>query len=511
MKNNLTGIIEDENIVRIWGTQRDITEQKLTQEELLKTRNQLNFALAAGSVGTYIWDLKTNKITWTKVQESLYGLQEYPFKGTLEDWLKFIYPEDVPATRKAIKESLAERKELSTEFRIVWPDKSIHWILSRANIFNDKEGNPIEMSGINIDISERKFREQLIEENEERFRALVQNSFDVITVFNYDGTITYQSDSIERVLGYPRYECLGENIFKQNLVHPDDVEIRKKLFQKCIDTPYTYFQDEFRMMHKDGNYRIMEVGCINLANNSSIHGIILNFRDITERRMVEKHKEEFIGIASHELKTPVTSIKAYTQILYDSLLAKNDTVSADMLLRMDHQIDRLTTLIKDLLDVTKITEGQLVLKTQEYDLNKLINQVIEEMQTTTRKHNLIKEVEPLKRIKGDKERTVQVIVNLISNAIKYSPQADKIIIRATATEEEVTVCIQDFGIGISKEMQKRLFKRFFRVTDETNSTFPGLGLGLFISTEIIKKQKGRIWVESTPKEGSTFCFTLPYS
>jgi len=508
--HNMIGMIEDQMLISIWGTQRDITGQKLIENALVKTRNQLNFSLAAGSVGTYLWDFKTNKITWTKVQESLYGLQEYSFKGTLSDWLSFIHPDDVGATEKAIQESIKNQKELSVEFRIFWPDKSLHWILTRANISFDKKGKPVEMSGVNIDISERKFQEQIIRENEERFKALVQNSFDVITVFNLDGTITYQSESIERVLGYSAKERLGTNLFTNSVVHPEDREFEKKLFQKCIERPSNYIQGELRMKHADGSYRIMEVGCINLANNSSIHGIIKNYRDITERRAIEKQKEEFIGVASHELKTPVTSIKAYAQILYDTLLEKEDHVSADLLLRMDHQIDRLTTLIKDLLDVTKITEGQLILKHESYDLNELINEVAADLQMTTKKHKIIKKLEKVKPLIGDKERTSQIIVNLISNAIKYSPAADKVIIRTVVSEENVTVSVQDFGIGISREMQQKLFKRFFRVTDETTSTFPGLGLGLFIATEIVKKQHGRIWVESTPNEGSTFYFTLPF-
>jgi len=507
--HNIVGIIQNQKLVSVWATQRDISSQKQIEEALLKVRNRLNFALAAGSVGTYVWDFKKNKITWTKVQESLYGLKEYSFKGNLDDWMLFIHPDDVPATKKAIEESVSEQKELSVEFRIYWPDKSLHWILSRANTTYDKDGKPVEMSGVNIDISERKFKEQLITENEERFKALVQNSFDIITVFNLDGTITYQSESIERVLGYNAKERLGENIFSKSIVHPEDRELEKQLFKKCIDQPYKYIEGEFRMLHKDGTYRIMEVGCINLINNSSINGIIKNYRDITERRAIEKQKEEFIGIASHELKTPVTSIKGYAQILLDTLLEKNDTFSADLLLRMDHQIDRLTTLIKDLLDVTRITEGQLILKPEEFNINDLVNEAIHDLQITTKRHKITTEMQQIKPIKADKERTLQVIVNLLSNAIKYSPGADKIIVSTSANENEVTVCVKDFGIGISKDMQKKLFKRFFRVTDETTSTFPGLGLGLFIATEIVRKQNGRIWVESTPNEGSSFSFTLP--
>jgi signal transduction histidine kinase len=192
-------------------------------------------------------------------------------------------------------------------------------------------------------------------------------------------------------------------------------------------------------------------------------------------------------------------------------LEKKDFASADLLLRMDHQIDRLTTLIRDLLDVTKITEGQLVLKNERFDLNDLVNEIVEEMQVTSKNHKIIKEPGDIDPITADKERTGQVIVNLVSNAIKYSPMSDKIIIKTFVDGEDVVISVQDFGIGISKEMQGKLFDRFFRVMDETTRTFPGLGLGLFISTEIVKRQNGRIWVESSPNEGSTFYFTLPYN
>jgi len=508
--NNLVGVIENKKIVRIWGTQRDLTPQKKAEKELAKSRKQHDFALAAGSVGTFVWNFITNKITWTKIQSGLYGMEEDSFDGNIETWFNFLHPDDVEYVKQAAKESVENNKDLAIEFRILWPDKSLHWIMCRANIFSDKEGKAIEMSGVNIDITERKLKEQIKEENEERFRALVQNSFDVITVFDNDGTITYQSDSLKRVLGYDAESRIGKNIFKDSIVHPDDLEIEKNLFQKCIETPYVYIRSEFRMKHNEDDYKIMEVGCINLANNSSIHGIIQFYRDVTERRMLEKQKEEFIGVASHELKTPVTSIKAYTQILYEIFKEKEDEYSADLLLKMEGQIDRLTTLIKDLLDVTKITEGQLTLKREEYDINELIKEVAGEMQVTTKKHKITLNLSKIPTVFGDRNKTSQVIINLLSNAIKYSPEANQVIISTKGSENEVTVCVQDFGIGITNEMQKKLFNRFFRVSDEVASTFSGLGLGLFISSEIVKNQNGHIWVESTPKAGATFCFSLPY-
>ena len=508
--NNLTGIIENENLIRLWGSQRDITRQKLIEKNLLETKEQLDFSLTAGSVGTFVWNIKTGQLTWTEVQRSLYGINDAQQPLTANEWFNLLHPDDVGMVKITIEGCLKMRKDLSIEFRNIWPDHSVHWIFCRANIVYDIGGEPLEISGINIDISDRKFNEQLIRESEERFKALVQNSFDVITVFNYDGTITYQSDSIERVLGYSAEEHINQNIFEISLVHPDDREIESRLFEKCIKHPYNYFQAEFRLLHKDGSYRIMEVSCINLANDSSIHGIIKTYHNITERRTIEKQKEEFIGVASHELKTPVTSIKGYTEILYETLNEKGDHDSAKMLLKMDHQVDKLTKLIKDLLDVTKITEGQLMLKQEEYDLSALITEVCSDMQMTTKRHKIVLELDNTKPLTGDPYRISQVITNLVSNAIKYSPQADKIFIKTTANENEITVCVQDFGIGISEEMQRRLFARFFRVIDDSTSTFPGLGLGLFISTEIIKRHHGHIWVESAPNKGSSFCFSLPF-
>lgn len=158
----------------------------------------------------------------------------------------------------------------------------------------------------------------------------------------------------------------------------------------------------------------------------------------------------------------------------------------------------------------QITEGQLTLKREEYDINELIKEVAGEMQVTTKKHKITLNLSKIPTVFGDRNKTSQVIINLLSNAIKYSPEANQVIISTKGSENEVTVCVQDFGIGITNEMQKKLFNRFFRVSDEVASTFSGLGLGLFISSEIVKNQNGHIWVESTPKAGATFCFSLPY-
>jgi signal transduction histidine kinase len=225
----------------------------------------------------------------------------------------------------------------------------------------------------------------------------------------------------------------------------------------------------------------------------------------------EIQKKEFIAMASHQLNTPMTSIKVYTQILHEIMKEKGDDSSARILLRMEEQIDKLISLIKNMLDISKLSERKLTFKREDYNMNDLINKVVHETQLTTMRHVIETDLRQTHIISGDKEKTSQVLINLLLNAIKYSPEAEKIIVTSRSTDQEITVCVRDFGIGILKEIQKNLFKRFFRVIDESTKTLPGLGLGLFFATEIVQQQNGRIWVDSAAGNGSSFFFSLPYS
>lgn len=237
--------------------------------------------------------------------------------------------------------------------------------------------------------------------------------------------------------------------------------------------------------------------------------ILLAIEDITERKQLEQQKDEFISIASHELKTPITSVKAYAQILGQRFRKIGDVKSVELAEKMDVQLDKLTSLIGDLLDVTKIEAGRIQFNESSFDFNELVNSTVEDLQRTSKKHHITKALESKVTIHGDHDRLGQVITNFISNAIKYSPQADKIIIKTHVDKTKVTLAVQDFGLGLSKNDQAKVFERFYRVSGSDQNTYPGLGLGLYISSEIIKRHRGKIWVESKKNNGSTFCFSLP--
>ncbi|MEO7394431.1 MAG: HAMP domain-containing sensor histidine kinase, partial [Chitinophagaceae bacterium] len=187
--------------------------------------------------------------------------------------------------------------------------------------------------------------------------------------------------------------------------------------------------------------------------------------------------------------------------------------AAGMLARMDKQTDKLTRLITDLLDATKAHAGQMHLHydKESFDFNELVKEVSDEMQGTTQTHTIERHLTGAVTVVGDRNRIGQVITNLITNAIKYSPGASRIIISTTHEDSKIKCSVQDFGIGIPASEQPKLFTRFFRVVNAETSTYPGLGLGLYISNEIIKRHSGFIEYKGEEGKGSTFSFSLPAS
>ena len=222
-------------------------------------------------------------------------------------------------------------------------------------------------------------------------------------------------------------------------------------------------------------------------------------------------KDDFLSIASHELKTPVTSLKAYTQLLKMDARENPESRNAIMLSKMDLQVDKLTALITDLLDTSKMQHGKLIYNKTSFMLDELVADTVKEMEMTVAGHQItIKRSLPV-RIFADKDRINQVVINLINNAVKYCLD-DKAINIQLETRDHVAVCsVQDFGHGITEAQRDKIFERFYRVTGNNLHTFPGLGLGLFIAKEIIERHGGKIWVESEEGRGSTFYFSLPLS
>lgn len=330
-------------------------------------------------------------------------------------------------------------------------------------------------------------------------------SLDMLCIAGLDGYFRKINPAFEKRLGYSSEEFLAHPI--PYWLHPDDRERTIREIEKLnTGIPTHHFENRYRT--KNGTYRWFGWTAIPVVEEGIMYAVA---RDITEQKEQEQRKDEFISMASHELKTPITSIKGFTQVLQNRFKKKEDEETLRFLAKMDGQLNKLTKLIGELLDASRMQEGRLEFRKERFNLVELVQEMVENLQGTTQTHQIRIQSEAEVLVWADKDRIGQVLINLIANAIKYSWQADTVIIRAYTDAENAVVSIQDFGVGIAEEHQQRIFERFYQVNEPMEKPFSGLGIGLYISNEIIRRHDGYMWVESRKGEGSTFSFTLPLS
>ncbi len=380
---------------------------------------------------------------------------------------------------------------------------SAHYI----RIDDNGTGKPISVGIIARDLRPEIIAKQALENSEQLLRNITTAAPTALWMSNKKGSLTYVNQTWIDWSG----KSLQENKKSGwiSVVYKDDVKKITQLYQEA-SLRYVQFEVEFRIVHADGSIRWCAAsGQPQFDIRGQFSGYIGSSTDITDHKDLQSQKDNFIGIASHELKTPVTSLKGYTQVLERVLKKNGHLAEAGMVSKIDAQLNRLTSLINDLLDVTKINGDKLQFNDEIFEMQPMITDLVQNMRPSISKHQLI-EIYNCKGITfADRDRIEQVVINLITNAIKYSPHGDKIIISLNQKGQEIIVCVEDFGIGISADHIANVFDQFYRVSGEMQHTYPGLGLGLYISAEIIKRANGQIWVESKKDNGSCFYFSLP--
>jgi PAS domain S-box-containing protein len=486
------------------SAQKELAERKKIEKDL-KQREQ-DFRVLSDSMPQLVW--VTDGTGKTEYLNNNWF--EYSKKSTKEKthtlWHSLIHPDDNDAAMKAWQKALKTGQNYEAEFRLLnGKTKTYHWFLGRGVPMKDENGTIIKWFGTCTDIDEQKKTQEALIRSEAQFKALYDANIIGVMYFDLKGNILQANDAFLHIIGITRKEIETGKIKWDDITPPDywqeDQKAIKDLLTKGYAQPW-----EKEYTRKDGSPVPVIVGAA-LLNKDTTETISFVL-DITERKKLEQRKDEFIGIASHELKTPLTSIKGYVQILERIIQQMGDDKAKLYLEKTNAYVERLNSLISDLLDVSKIQAGKLQMNFTEFDFDDLVNDGMESVRHFDADHAVIKEGEVHQKIKGDRHRLEQVFTNLLSNAIKYSPDADKVIIKVSKHENEVQIQVQDFGVGIPKNKQSKLFDRFYRV-EETSKQFSGLGIGLYISCEIIQRHGGKLWVESEPGKGSTFFFTLP--
>ena len=452
--------------------------------------------------------LLSNKIVNSELQilqvnDALVKLLGFDSKDDLmgHHILEFAHPDSIDDW-KILQDKLWGKKlpTFSLETRLVKKNGEPVLVNVTSILFKD-DGGPMGYTILeDIQKSRDAFNTLLV--REKRFRAITNIMPQQVWTAAPDGTLNFVNEQVCNYFGRDADDLTGNGW--QDFLHPDDAEPCLTAWKRSLTTKNEYII-EFRLRGKDSDYKWYLGRARPIYDDGEISLWLGTNTDIDAQKTNEQRKDEFMSIASHELKTPLTSIKAFNQIMQR---AGDLEKIRPFLARSGEHITRLERLINDLLDATKINSGKLLFEDLPFDFSAMINEVVDSNRHLTAKHEILLENEAHVTFSGDRYRLEQVLNNFISNAIKYSPEGEKIIVKSKLLSNNIVISVQDFGIGIAKENLDRLFDRYYRV-ENTAMRFEGLGLGLFISSEIIKRHKGSFWIDSEPGKGSIFFFLLP--
>lgn len=470
----------------------EIAEHKATQERL----RMLAAIVESSDDAILSKDLDGIITSWNTAGERIYG---YTAQEMIGQSVTRIFPPGQYEEFLQIMEKLRRGERIDHyQTRRLRKDGSMVTVSITISPVKDENGTIIGASDIAHDITQQQWLEA-------KSRQLFASNLIGIFIADATGTLLEANKAFLDLAGYTQEEWQAEAGQPDVPSFSVAQSLRPFILQthKQASNPEP---QETALQQKNGKILPVLVAVTDIEPTETSIGFVL---DISERKALEQRKDEFIGMASHELKTPITSLKGFLGLLQRLLATQKDEKVLHYLARMDAQIDKLTQLINDLLDISRMQTGQLVYREERIEIDSLVQEIVENVQEATQTHHLRIEGQTHAEVFGDRNRLGQVITNLLNNATKYSPNADLVVVHLASEAKQVRVSVQDFGLGIAKAHHQKIFERFYQVSEPDEKTYPGLGIGLAISREIIKRHQGHIWVESRKGEGATFHLTLP--
>lgn len=373
-------------------------------------------------------------------------------------------------------------------------------------------GKIIGVMDVAIEVTEQVLARKKLEANEQRLQSILDTMAEGLVIVDINCVPTYVNNMAQNIMGITQEQYRDRKYndakWKNLRVDGSALPAEDHPMNVVLRTGLPVYDQEIAVILETGEKIFISINAAPTINETGeVTGGIATFTDVTNRRLMLQQKEDFISVASHELKTPVTALKASLQLLNKM----QETISAEMQTRLltqaNRSLDKLSDLINSLLNSNRISQGHFPINKREFTLSHLINECCQHVRTVGN-HELILKGDLDLTISADEQLLDQVIVNLVNNAVKYAPDSKQIIIEVQQVNNQAKITVTDFGPGIPKNKLPHLFERYYQGNDGNGTTFSGLGLGLYICAEIIQKHGGEIGVESEQGKGATFWFTL---
>ena len=522
---------QDSEAVSMIGTVQDISDRKETDRRLKQNEQLLQLALKNAKAGLWDWDLIAQEITWSPENYELYGIDTSIKPLRYQDWEHTLHPEDLAASNVEIQKVLSgESKELGVEFRIVHPQKGIRWILGVGDVTCNQKGEPIRLSGINLDITSLKETEaafqrskQDLKQREHELELITEIIPQQIWTAGKDGHIDYINQRWQNYTGLD----LAQMRLKgwATIVHPEDFSAVRESWIKSIQTG-TNFNIEARLRNADGTYRwflskarplLDEEGQIikwygTNTNINRIKELEEKLRQQTKDLIYANQlKDDFLAIVSHELRTPLNPILGWAQLLAAGKLDSDRIAQGIAIIERNARLQ--AQLIDDLLDVSRILRDKLKLNKTPLNLEFIIRSAISTVQLPAEAKSIAIETvfEPnIGQVLGDAGRLQQIVWNLIANAIKFTPANGRVFVTLKRINTQAVIEVKDTGKGIEPKFIPYVFDRFRQENSANTREFGGLGLGLAIVKHLTELHGGTVAVSSLGlNRGATFSVKLP--
>ena len=494
--NELAATIEELAAINeeLASTNDDLTQ---TRDDLERSQNL--FRSIAGNIPNTVIVVVDRDHRYLVVEGDLMDKMGYDRKD-----YEGKHPTEIGQTERYLaSKHLYDRMMAGEKFSVERTPPSGEHYLEHFVPFENEHGQVYAGLIMLIDITEIK----LAEEKSAKLAAIVQSSDDAIISKTLESVITSWNDSAKRIFGYTADEIIGETIYK--LIPPDRQDEEPAILRR-LKKGERVDHFETKRITKDG--RLIDVS-LTISPVKDKQGNIIGLskiaRDITERKLDEARKNDFIGMASHELKTPLTSLNAIVQVTQARLKNNDDKYLSVAMEKADIQLKRMTRMINGFLNVSTLEAGKIRIEKQPFDMAQLISEIMDETRITLSSHPLSLLGTGPAIVNADRDKISSVLSNLIGNAIKYSPKGSLVEIDYKVQGKVILVSVTDRGIGVPAQDLVKIFERYYRVEATEMRLVSGFGIGLYLSAEIVKRHQGKIWAESTNGEGSVFSFSLP--
>ena len=475
----------------------------------------LEEAQALTHLGSWEWDIAANTISWSDEMYRIYGFEPQIRPIGFEEFMGMIHEDDRERISGIIGTSFKTTKPFTFEHRILTATRHERYLMGMGKVITDKAGKPIRMLGTSQDVSDQKQSEQALRQSDERFRAVTLATHDLVFDLDLQSGIIWFNEALQTEYGYRKAVDTTFEWFKSH-IHPDDSPEVEKQISKLLKSKQKAWQAEYRLRKADGSYTVVRNRSIVLRSpGGKPERLIGSFLDITEAQRLDRAKDEFVSLVSHQLRTPLTIIRLYGDMLNDGLAGPLAAKQKAYVNKITFASVRLIKLVGDILNISRLELNRIKVNSLPNDANKLIKDRLDELAPIAKSRGTQLSFVPdssLGLVPIDATVFGEIVHNLANNSIRYAGHGGikgKVAIDFKLEKRGYLLSVSDNGIGIPKAAEPHIFERFYRANNATNFDGEGTGLGLYLVRLFTETSGGKTWFESQENVGTTFYVLFP--